>query len=309
MSRLAVSMPWARRTPPRASFALKEAIAGYLFISPWIIGFLLFTAGPILAALGLSFTRYTILSPARFVGLQNYANMLDDELVSVAIFNTTYFVFISVPLRIAMAFGLALLLNTEARGRTIYRSLYYLPVVVPQVAASVLWMWILQPYFGLLNHALSQIGLSGPQWLYSEVWSKPAIILMRLWHIGGPAVIFLAGLQGISRELYEAAEIDGASAWRKTISITIPLMTPVILFNLIMDLIQSFQVFTSAFIMTKGGPVNSTLFYLLYIYRHAFVNLNMGYACALSTAMFVLILAVTVLVMRSSSLWVHYESQ
>lgn len=299
-----------RRLFPRMSATAREAISGYLFISPWIIGLVLFTAGPIIAALALSFTKYSVFSPPKWVGLENFGEIAtDDRLVGIALYNTAYFVVVSVPIRLTLAFGIALLLNAQIRGKAVYRTLFYLPTVVPPVAASVLWMWILQPYTGILNYVLSNLGLPPPQWLFSEVWSKPAIILLRLWHIGGPVVIFLAGLQGLPRHIFEAAEIDGAGVWRRLVRITIPLMTPTILYNLIIDLIQSFQAFTASYMMTRGGPLNSTLFYVLYVYRHAFEHFNLGYASALSVILFVIVLVVTVLMMRLSNYWVYYETE
>ena len=282
---------------------------GYLFIAPWIIGLLLFTAGPILAALALSLTEYSVFSPPEWVGLQNFREMFTtDRLFGISLYNTTYFVAFSVPFRLGIAFSLAVLLNTQIKGQSVYRTMFYLPMVVPPVAASVLWMWILQPYTGILNYVLGSVGLPSPKWLFSEVWSKPAIILLRLWHIGGPTVIFLAGLQGLPKQLFEAAEIDGANSWTKLTRITIPLMTPTILYNLIIDLIQSFQAFTASYMMTRGGPLNSTLFYVLHIYRHAFEHFNLGYASALSALLFLIVLVVTVIFMRLSEFWVHYET-
>ncbi|HBY97920.1 MAG TPA: ABC transporter permease [Chloroflexi bacterium] len=297
------------RRPRPLSLKSRQALWGYIFILPWLLGFLLFTAGPILAVFYLGFTEYSVFSPPSWVGLKNYSKIFaDDPLFVTSLGNTLYYVALSVPGQIVLAFFVALLLNSRIRGLGIYRTIFYLPVIVPYVVTSVLFLWILDPQVGILKYFLSGVGLPSPQWFQSETWSKPGIVLLSLWYMGTYMLIFLAGLQGIPEHLYEAADLDGATARQKLFSITIPLMTPTIFFNLINGIINSFQVFTFAYIITKGGPLNSTLFYVLYIYRQAFEFFHMGYASALATILFVLVLGVTVLMFRWSRSWVFYEA-
>jgi multiple sugar transport system permease protein len=287
--------------------ARREALFCYLFVSPWLLGFLIFTAGPILASLYLSFTDYAIVAPPEWIGLANYAKAFGtDGLFWKSLANTGYYVGLGVPLRIAFAFSLAALLNTSIRGRLFYRLAYYIPSILPGVAASVLWLILLNPRLGMVNLILNLFGLPSINWLGSPEWSKPAMILMSLWGVGGSMVIYLAGFQSIPDVFYEAAEIDGANAWSRFWHITIPMMTPTILFNLIMQIINSFQVFASAFIMTGGGPLNSTLFYMLHLYNNAFDFFKMGYASALSWVLFIIILLLTLLTFKWSEVWVFY---
>lgn len=294
----------------RVSMATGEAIRGYAFISPWIIGLIAFSLGPILASLYLSFTRYTILRPPVFIGHRNYVKLFtDDPLFYTSLYNTAYYTFLAVPLRIAVGFLLALLLNTKIRGMTWFRSMYYLPSVVPVVATSMLWLWIFAPQIGLADFILAKLHLPSPGWLQSETWSKPTLILVGTWGVGRSMVIYLAGLQDVPQVLYEAAQIDGAGPWKRFTHVTIPMMSPTIFFNLVIGIINTFQVFTSAYIMTEGGPINSTLFYNLYAYRHAFSYLHMGYACALSWILFIIVLTLTILIFRSATAWVYYETQ
>ena len=286
----------------------REALFCYLFISPWIIGFIIWTAGPVLYSLYLSFTEYTIISPPQWLGLANFQKAFSkDPLVGKSLFNTAYYVGIGVPLRILFAFLLAALLNTDVKGRLFYRITFYMPSIVPTVASSVLWLILLNPRLGLINLVLKLVGIPSVNWLGSPTWSKPGLILMSLWGVGGSMVIYLAGFQGIPDSLYEAADIDGASRWRKFRHITIPLMTPTIFFNLIMQIINSFQVFASAFIMTGGGPLNSTKFFMLHLYQNAFEFFKMGYAATLAWILFVIILFFTLLTLRSSEAWVFYQ--
>ena len=287
----------------------KEALSFYLFIAPWMLGFVIFVAGPILASLGLSFAQYDIILPPKFRGLDNYRELFQDPLFYTSLWNTLYFVFFAIPLGIVVAFGLALLLNQKVRGMAVYRTAYYMPSIVPVVASAVLWLWLLQPQWGLVNGALRFLGIEGPTWLASPTWSKPSIILMMLWGSGGSMIIYLAGLQGIPQVLYEAAEIDGANWWARFRHMTIPMMTPTLFFTLVMSIISVFQTFSIVFIMTggTGAPVNTTLVYLLYLYRNAFNFLRMGYASAMAWILFVIILALTLLQFRSASFWVYYE--
>ena len=294
----------------RRSVARREAIWGYVFISPWLIGFFAFSLGPLLSVLYFSLTKYSVLAPPVWVGFENYLQIFTgDPLFWTSLYNTVYYVVFAVPLEVVLAFVIALLLNGKIRGLPVYRTLFYIPVVVPSVASSVLWVWLLDPQLGILKFLLSLFGVSSPDWLQSEIWSKPAIVSLGVWYLGTYMIIYLAGLQGIPRHLYEAAAIDGASWWSKLWTVTIPMLTPTIFFNLLMGIINSFQVFAFAYIMTNGGPLNSTLFYVLYIYQHAFQYFEMGYATALSTILLLIVLAATLLVMRWSQSWVYYEGQ
>jgi multiple sugar transport system permease protein len=285
----------------------RDVIYGYLLISPWLIGFLVFTLIPMIASLYLSFTNYELFKQTQWTGPSNYIRLSRDKLVGIALYNTAYYVFIGVPLRLIFALLLAVLLNQKIKGTTIFRALFYLPSVTSSVAMALLWLWLFNPDFGLINYILSLLGIKGPGWLVDAGWSKPALIIMSLWGVGPTMMIFLAGLQGIPESLYEAAILDGATNFRKFISITLPLLSPVMLFNLIIQIIQSFQVFTSAYVMTGGGPVNSTLFYVLYLFRIAFQFLEMGYGSALAWVLFAIILVFTVIQMKLSSYWVYYE--
>jgi len=280
---------------------------GLLFISPWLVGLLIFTIYPIIASVYFSFTEYSVLRPPRWVGLENYITLFTtDTLFPTALYNTLYYAAIALPLGIIGSVLLALLLNRKVGGMSFYRTVFYLPNVVPTVAMSVLWIWLLNPNYGLFNSILKGIGLPGVPWLTSPDWSKPSLILMSLWGIGGSMVIYLAGLQDIPEHLYEAADLDGASAWRKTLSVTLPMLTPTIFFNLVMSLIGVFSYFTQAFIMTNGGPLDSTLFYMLYLYRNAFIYFKMGYASAMAWILFVIVVSLTLVVFRSSGRWVYY---
>jgi len=281
---------------------------GWLFILPWFIGFLWFDALPFILNLYLSFTDFSVGAVLpKWIGLANYRAMFgSDHLVGISFKNTVYYMAFSVPLLIILAFSLALLLNANIRGRGVYRTIFYLPSLVPTVASSIIWLFILRTRGGILNQALGLFGIKAIPWLTRPEWAKPALILMSLWGFGGQTVIYLAGLQGIPEELYEAAEIDGAGGWQKLVHVTIPMMTPTIFFNLIMGIINSFQVFTSAFIMTAGGPLNSTLFYMLHLYNNAFSYFKMGYASAMATVLFFIILGLTLVLNRTSEQWVYY---
>jgi multiple sugar transport system permease protein len=285
----------------------KEITAFYGFISPWLIGLAVFTVGPIIASFYISLTQYNIVTPPVFMGLKNYASLAKDPLFWTALYNTLYYVVFFIPLGTVTAFVLALLLNQKIRGLAIYRTIYYLPSIVPAVANAVLWVWLLNPQYGLINTGLRTLGVEGPGWLASETWSKPGIILMSLWGTGSWIIIYLAGLQGISRQLYEAAEVEGASRFQKLLRITLPMMTPTFFFTLVTGVIGSFQVFTQAYVMTNGGPLNSTLFYALYLFRTAFNYLKMGAASAMAWILFVIVLVLTGLQVRASNKWVFYE--
>ena len=293
----------------------RERFMGYLYIGPWLIGFFLLTAGPMCVSLYLSTTSWTMLAPPVQVGFGNYASILtDDQLFTVSLVNTLFYVVLSVPLGLGVALGLALLLDQKVKGVAFFRTAFFLPSITNMVAVAMLWLWVFNPEYGLLNSLLRQIGITGPLWLQSESWAKPSLVLMSLWGVGGTMMIFLAALQGIPGELYEAAELDGAGPLRKFLHITLPMISPAMLFNLVVGIIGTFQVFTQAFVMTgtaqpgtEGGPNNATLFVVLYLFKKAFQEFRMGYASALAWVLFFLILAATIVQMRMAKRWVHYE--
>lgn len=292
--------PWRKR----------ETWLFYLCISPWLIGFFVFTAGPMLYSLYLSLTSWDLFTSPVWVGLNNYKDIFTDNpdfWQSLKV--TAIYTFVSVPLTLAGALALALLLNSKVRGIAFFRTIFYLPSVLPAIAVAVLWLWVFNPSYGILNIMLALVGIDGPKWLGDPNWALAALILMSLWSLGGSVIIFLAGLQGISATLYEAAELDGASKPQQLFNITIPQLTPTIFFNLIMSIIGSFQVFTQAYAMTNGGPQKATFFYMYYLFDMAFIKFRMGYASALAWILFIIILVFTLLVIRSSSLWVYYESE
>ncbi len=293
-----------------SSIARKEALAGYLAISPWLLGFLIFQLVPILAAFYVSLTEWRILTTPEFIGLRNYDKLLfEDDLFWQSIKVTVVYVIFRVPFSAMLSLALAMLMNQQLAGRRLFRTIYYLPAVIPLVAVSMMWIWIFNPDYGVLNSGLRLFGIDGPQWIFSSRWALPALIIMSLWQVGAGMVIFLAGLQGIPTHLYEAALIDGATAWQKFLRITLPMLSPVILFALVMNVIGSFQVFTQAYIMTRGGPGNATLFLVLYIYRNAFEWFHMGYASALAWLLFLVVLVISLALLRSSGRWVHYEGR
>jgi multiple sugar transport system permease protein len=289
---------------------IKETIKGYLFILPWIIGFMAFTLYPMVFSLYSGFTFYDITSIQKWIGLKNYISIFTrDEYFIIALKNTAYYVAFSVPLAIAFSLFLALLLNTKVWGVKFFRTVYYLPSVLSGVAVTLLWMWIFNPSNGLANSFLNLVGIEGPSWFQDPAWSKPALIIMRLWHVGGSMIIFLAALQDVPRTLYEAAEIDGATGFRRFWHITVPMISPTILFVMITGINGAFQIFDGPFIISggTGGPANSTLFYNLYLYNKAFLELQMGYASALAWVLFVIIMIFTGIQMYVSKKWVHYE--
>ena len=293
--------------PKRLSFW--ESLTAWMFVSPWIIGFILFTGGPILASLILSFTHWDIVNPPQFAGIQNYQDMLQDELFFQSLKVTTIYALVAVPLQIVVGLLIAILLNTKIRLIGLYRTLFYLPAILPVVSVAVMWRWILSRDWGLINWLLSLLGIQGPGWLSESEWALPALILMSLWGVGAGMLIYLAGLQGIPTDLYEAAKVDGAGMWALFRYVTLPMISPVILFQLVVGLIAAFQVFSQPFIMTQGGPQNATLFYLLHLFRNAFEFFRMGYASALSWVLFVYIAILTALVFRFSVAWVFYEGE
>ncbi|MCX6374842.1 MAG: sugar ABC transporter permease [Armatimonadetes bacterium] len=281
---------------------------GLLFVMPALIGLAMFTVYPVVSLILFSFCRYTALKPPTWVGPSNYTALMHDKLFFESLYNTAYYTVFAVPLGIIVAFALAVLLNAKVKGLAFFRTIFYLPSIVPVVASSVLWLWILNPDYGLINVALSHLGIAGPGWLADPNWSKPALILMSTWGIGATTVIYLAGLQDVPQELYEAAEIDGATGWHKTRHITIPFMSPYIFFTGVMGIIGSTQYFTQAWVMTggTGGPANSTMFFAMYLFQNAFQMFKMGYACAMAWLLFIVILLATLLIFRSSARYVYY---
>ncbi len=288
--------------------ARREALTGFLLILPWGLGFLAFTAGPMAISLGLSLTKWDILTAPQYVGLANFANLWRDPLFWTALRNTLAYTLLTVPLSLAGSLTLALLLNRRVPAVSVFRALFYLPELMPTVATAIIWTWLLNTHFGLLNYLLSRLGLPPVAWLESTTWALPSLVLMGLWTIGGNRMlIFLAGLQGIPEELHEAAALDGASRGRRLWHVTLPLLSPVIFFNLVLGVIASFQVFTPAYIVTNGGPADSTLVYVLYLYRNGFQYFQMGYAAAMAWVMLVLLLAFTWVQFRLMQRWVYYE--
>jgi multiple sugar transport system permease protein len=298
---MAALVRWLRKP------AQRRTIVGYIFIMPFILGFLLWFLIPALTSLWMAFQDWNMITPPKFVVLDNFQSLFTDKLFWQALKVTTVYTVVSVPVNMVVAFGLALLMNTKVRGIAAFRTIYYMPSIVPAVANAVLWAWILNSEFGLLNALLHAVGLPKVLWLQEPEWALPALILMSLWGLGATMVTYLAGLQGIPDVFYEAAEIDGAGAWMKLRNITIPLMSPVIFFNLIMGIISTFQIFTAGYLITDGGPQNATLFFVLYLYRNAFQYLNMGYAAALAWVLFFIIMGLTAFVFRGIGRLVYYE--
>jgi len=289
--------------------ARREEREFYIFIAPWLIGLLLFYLAPILASLFMSFTDWPMLRAPTWVGLANYTKMaINDAVFRKALINTLYYVVFSVPLSVILGFLLAILLNQKVWGQPLFRTLFYIPSLITGVSVAVIWGWLLNPQFGLINHFLSLIGIQGPNWLGDTKSAMPAMILMSLWGIGGGMVIYLAGLQGIPEHLYEAAQIDGAGWFAKFRHITIPMMTPTLFFTLIIGVIGSFQTFAQFFMMTRGGPANATLTYVLYLYRIAFEDFKMGYASALAWVLFLILMVVTFIQFYGAKFWVYYEA-
>jgi len=286
----------------------RRLLTGLAFISPWIVGFLVFTLYPIVISLYYSFTDFSLFTAPTWVGLQNYKELFTrDDKFFLSLYNTLYFTVLVIPISIVTALMMALVLNVRLQGVSIYRAIFFMPSIVPAVASALVWTWILSPQWGLLNGFLRFWGIPGPPWLNSPVWAKPSLVLVTLWGIGSDMIIYLAALQGIPQVYYEAAVLDGANTWHQMRSITVPLLTPVILFHLINGTIWSFQYFTVAFVMTGGGPANATLFYALYLYRNAFEYVKMGYASAMAWILFVVVMAATLIIWRGAKGWVYYE--
>lgn len=297
-----------RKRPGRSSARRREAVEGFLCIAPWLLGFLLFTAGPMLASVWLALTDYEILRPIHFTGLTNFTKATQDPLFAKSLWNTLVYTALYVPLHMITALLAALLLNVNVRGIKTYRVIFYIPSIMPAVATAFLWMWIFNPNYGLANALLDLVGLPPQKWLFDETLAKPSFVLMALWGLGSAMIVFLAGLQGVDPILYEAAKIDGANTWTQFWRITLPMLTPVLFFNLIIGIIGSFQVFTTAYIATNGGPNNATLFYVLYIYNQGWKFAKMGYASALAWVLFVLVLLLTLVQFKMANRWVYYET-
>lgn len=288
----------------------KGLLYGLLFTSPAILGFIIFTLGPMIASLALSLTDYNVFrEQTAFVGIDHYSKLFsgEDELFYQSLGVTFYFVVLRVPAVIIVSLVIALLLNMNVRGRSIFRTIIYLPSIVPAVASAMIWMWLLNPDLGLINSALSWLHLPTGNWLYSEGSVIPSVVITTLWGIGGTVIIFLAGLSGIPKQYYESIDVDGGGWYSKLRHITIPMVTPTIFFNTIMTIIGSFQVFNEAYILTQGGPNNRSLFYVFYLWRTGFRDTEMGYASALAWVLFVIILIFTFFVFKTSKSWVHYE--
>jgi multiple sugar transport system permease protein len=296
--------------PRRSSRQRRREIAGWLFVSPWVIGFLIFTAGAMLFSLGLTLFDTDLLTETRYIGLRNFVKLSQDTLFLKSLTVTAVYVVMAAPLQVAAALTIALMLNNKKMAAVgVWRTLYYMPSIVSGIAVSLLWMWMLNPDFGLFNYLLSLIGIQGPRWVYSEQWAIPSFVLMGVWAAGSNMLLYLAGLQSIPTPLYEAASIDGAGSWRRFWNITIPMLSPTIFFNLVMTLIGAFQVFTQSFVITAGGPNNATLTIVLFLYRKGFEQLHFGYASAVAWVLFVIIMVFTLIVFRSSSAWVYYEGE
>ena len=286
----------------------REAIEGVLLALPWIIGFVVFTAGPMLAAIYLGLTKWDIITPPRFVGLRNYVDLFTkDRLFLQSIRVTVFYTAMSVPLHVILGFLLASLLNAHVPGTNIFRAIFYLPSVLPLVASAILWSWLLNPEFGLVNFGLSRVGIAGPGWLTSETWALPAIVLMNVQFVGITMVIMLAGLQRVPQELYEVAQLDGAGRLHQLRYVTLPMMSSVIFFAIVININNSFQTFTQAYVMTNGGPSNATMFYMLYLYNNAFRFYKMGYASAMALVLFIAMVIITLVQFRLSRRWVYTE--
>ncbi|MCW6006401.1 sugar ABC transporter permease [Micromonospora sp. CPCC 205371] len=280
---------------------------GLLMAVPAILGFLIFTAGPMVASLGLSLTDWQVGGSLSFVGTGNYTALAGDDLFWKSLSVTTYYTLGAVPLSLIVAFVVAMLLNQRVRGLPVWRTIFYLPTLVPAIANVVLWIWIFNPDFGLLNSLLRQGGLPTGMWIYDESLAVPSLIIMSTWAFGNTMVIFLAGLQGVPQHLYEAVSVDGGGPWHRFRHVTVPMMTPTIFYNLVVGVIGTFQVFNQAYVMTEGGPNNATLFYVYYLFRKAFRESEMGYASALAWVLFMIIMVVTFMMFRNARRWVYYE--
>ena len=305
-----VTLPGGTMQPKRRRIS-EETRAGWIAISPWVIGFLIFTLGPLIASLYFSFTNYNVLQPARWVGLNNYRTLLtDDPQLPKALRNTLVYTAIFVPLHVLTALGVSLLLNEARQMRGFFRTIFYLPSITPAVATAYLWIWILNPNAGLVNRTLRSLSLPAPAWTVDPFWTKPTIVISQLWLLGGAMIIFLAGLKGIPTDLYEAAKLDGAGPWRRFRDVTLPMLSGVTFFVATISTISSLNVFTQGYVMfdKNGGPQNSALFVVMYLFKRGFEYFQMGYASAIAWLLFLVIVAITVVQFRLSKRWVYYEA-
>ncbi|AYB43565.1 sugar ABC transporter permease [Paenibacillus lautus] len=295
----------------KARIGLRSNLEGYLFISPWLLGFFALTGGPLLFSLYVSFTNYNITSRRDWIGLSNYSEMFfQDTLFWKSISNTLWYVAVGVPFSAIAAIAVSALLSQKVWGGGFFRMLFYLPTVLAGVAMYMLWMQMLGPQTGLINTVLRFFGIEGPSWLTDPAWTKPSLVLMRLWGIGTSMLLYLSAIHSVPKQLYEAAEIDGAGRIRRFFKITIPMITPIIFFDVVTTMIGAFQVFQEAYVMSEngaGGPASSLLFYNLHLFNEAFVDYRMGYASAMAWFLFVIVMIITVINMTASKYWVHYE--
>ncbi len=285
----------------------RESRLGWMFVSPWVIGFAVFSIYPIVASLYFAFCDYSVLRPPIFTGFDNFNALFHDDVFWKSLWNTVYFTAIYLPLSLILALGLAMLLNSKVKGIALYRTIFYLPSLLPLVATAVLFLWVFDADHGIANNLLAAVGIGGPQWLTDTAWSKITIILLSMWGVGNTMIIYLAGLQEVPQSLYEAAEVDGAKAWAKTWAVTLPMISPILFFNLVMGIVGCFQIFTVPYVMFPGGaPARSTYFYTAYLYDNAFRFHNMGYACAMGWIMFVIIVSLTLISQRMTEKHVYY---
>lgn len=301
----------SKKAPRKVFFAANHPIYGWLFALPWLIGLTVFYIYPLCSSIVYSFTSFNGIVAGRFVGGRNYADLMADETFWIAVKNTFVFAAMAVPASLIFGILVAVLLNAKIRGRGVYRVIALIPTLVPVVAVSIIWQWLLNSQFGLVNYLLYRVGLPGPPWFGSELWAKPSILLIVIWTIGANILTYLAGLQDIPESYYEAAAIDGAGARHKFFRITLPLLSPIILYNTIMGIIGALQQFTLAFVITngQGTPANSMMFYAMYLYKNAFTYFKMGTANAMAWMMFVVVMALTVFVFTVSKKWVHYMGE
>jgi multiple sugar transport system permease protein len=299
----------AKASKKTTSMETRIRRAGILFALPWIIGLLAFYAYPLFSSMYYSLTNYNVISPSQWIGFENYSTLFNDDLFWKGLKNTLAYALMQVPLAIMFGVTLAMLLNLPVFGQGFLRTVFFLPSLLPVIATTILWQWLLNPQFGLVNAFLEKIGITGPGWLGDTTWSKPSLVIMTLWVLGNSILIYLAGLQDISKDYYEAADIDGANWLQKTFHITIPLLTPVIFFNMIMGVIHALQEFTLPYALTygTGNPAESLLFYSMYLYNNAFLYMKMGYASAMAWILFVVVMLITVVLLKSSGKWVFYQ--
>ncbi len=295
-------------TRPKLSQRAREELTAYLFLSPWLFGFLVFTLGAMVFSFGLSLFDSDLLSTAEFIGAKNYVDLAQDPLFFQSLKVTFWYTALTVPLGTVLALLLALMLNQKLAGVGLWRTIYFLPWVVAGVPVALIWNWVLNPQTGLVNQALRLVGIEGPRWFVSEQWAVPGLVIIALWESGRNLLLYLSGLQSIPTEIQEAARIDGAGPLRTFFSVTLPLLTPTVFFNLIINIINSFQVFSNVYVLTQGGPNNATLTFVVYLYRQSFQLFHFGYASAIAWVVFAIILVFTLVLIRSSNFWVYYEA-